>query len=158
VSREREKAWTVRNGDRASGAFLFALSLYAAYEALQMQFGGVARPGPGFYPTLLALLLAGLSAAILVRSLRTRQDLHAVSFVARTRHIGITIVAIVFYAGVLEPIGFIPCTFALVLMLLVAIGKVPWRRSIVVAATGTVVFYLIFTWLGIPLPKGVLAF
>lgn len=157
VGEEHEKTWTVRNGNRLSGAFLLALGLYVAYESLQLKFGSVARPGPGFYPTVLALLLVGVSGAVLFRSLRFMDELVPVSFVARTRHIGLTIVAIVLYAGVLETVGFLPCTFLLVLLLLVGIGKVAWRRSLMVAAAGTVVFYLIFTWLGIPLPKGILA-
>jgi putative tricarboxylic transport membrane protein len=158
VSQEHDKAWTIRNGDRLSSAVVLALGLYLVYESMSMTFGSVARPGPGFYPTVLAWLLVGMSAVMLVRSLRLSGDALRVAFIARTSgHIVFTIAAIVVYAAVLEAVGFLLCTLVLVLMLLIGIGKVPWVRSAMVAAVGTVVFYTIFTWLGIPLPKGYLA-
>lgn len=153
-----EKAWKVRNGDRLSGGVLLAFSAYATYEALQLGVGSLSRPGPGFYPTLVASLLGLLACVVLVMSLRSGSGAHSVSFTGRTIDILVTGVAIVVYAAVVEPIGFLPCTFTLVLALLVAYGKVPWVRGLLVATAGTVVSYVIFTALGIPLPKGVLPF
>ncbi len=153
----QEKAWKVRNGDRLSGALLLAFALYMTYEALQLRFGSVSRPGPGFYPAILAVMLACLSGAVLVGSLRARDALLNVSFGSRTSHIGLTIAAVIVYAAVVEAIGFLVCTFILVLALLIGLGKVAWRRALLVAAVGTVVFYVIFTSLGIPLPQGILA-
>lgn len=153
-----DKQWTIHNGDRLSSAVVLALGLYLVYEALNLKFGTFRRPGPGFYPTVLALLLAGTSGTVFFRSLRSRDGLLPVSFGARTVDIGITIGAIIAYAAVLEAGGFLLCTFALVLLLLVGIGKVAWLRATVVALVGTVGFYVIFTQLGIPLPKGILEF
>jgi hypothetical protein len=158
VRQAQEKTWKVRNGDRLSGALLLAFALYMAYEALQLRFGSVSRPGPGFYPAILTVLLACMSGAVLVRSLRARDELLTVSFGSRTSHIGLTIAAVIVYAAVVDTIGFLVCTFILVLALLIGLGKVVWRRSLLVAAAGTVFFYLVFTSLGIPLPKGILAF
>ena len=159
MGREPEKRWTVHNGDCLSSAVVLGIGLYLVYEALQLKFGSVRRPGPGFYPTVLALLLVGVSGAVFVRSLRSQEDgILSVSFGTGTGHIGITIIAIVLYAAVLEVVGFVPCTFILVLMLLVGIGKVAWLRSLVVAAGSTVAFYGVFTQLGIPLPKGIFGF
>jgi len=152
------KELSVQNGDRLSGAVVLALALYVSYEALKLKFGSVTRPGPGFYPTVLALLLVGVSAALVLRSLRAGERHLQVSFGGRTGHIAITAVAIIVYAAVLEMVGFLPCTFALVLMLMRGIGKVAWPRAIVLTGAGTVVVYVIFTQLGIPLPKGLLPF
>lgn len=137
---------------------MLALGLYLVYEALQLPFGSLSRPGPGFYPAVLAVLLAGVSAAILFHSLKPGASRLLVGFGARTTHIAITAAAILVYGLLLEAIGFLLCTFVLVLALLVAFGKVPWLRSLVIAAAGTIAVYLAFTNLGIPLPKGVLAF
>ena len=158
MAEERKKKWTVRNGDRLSGAVVLILGLYLVYEALKLEFGAITRPGPGFYPTVLAILLVGVSGSIFVRSLWSKDAVLSVSFGTHTGHIGITIAAIVLYAAVLEGIGFLLSTFVLVLLLLVGIGKVVWPRSLLVAAGGTVTFYLVFTKLGIPLPKGILGF
>ena len=155
---ENGKKWTIHHGDRFSSAVLLVFGLYLVYEALQMRFGSVARPGPGFYPTLLAVLLVAVSGVLLVRSLSRREERLQVDFGARTGHIGITIAAIALYAAVLEAVGFLLCTFVLVFMLLVGIGKVPWLRSLVLASGGTALFYVIFSWIGIALPDGVLGF
>jgi putative tricarboxylic transport membrane protein len=158
VQEKYDKAWGVRNGDRLSGAVVLALGLYVSYEALKLKFGSVTQPGPGFYPTVLALLLVVVSAALIFHSSRPREKTLQVDFGARTSHVAITSVAIIIYAAVLEGVGFLLCTFVLVLTMLVGIGKVTWLRSLVVALAGTVAVYAIFTKLGIPLPKGVLPF
>lgn len=137
---------------------MLALGLYLTYEALQLPLGSLTRPGPGFYPAVLALLLVILSGAILFHSLKRGAALLPVGFGARTVHIAITAGAILVYALLLEAIGFLLCTFVLVLALLVAFGKVPWPRSLIVAGAGTIAVYVMFTQLGIPLPKGIVGF
>lgn len=155
---EHGKQLTISNGDRGSAAAVLLLGLYLVYEALHLKFGSITRPGPGFYPTVLAVLLVGVAGALLLQALRPKNGVLTVAFGARTRHIGITAAAIASYAAVLEALGFLMCTFVLVVALLIGIGKVPWRRSLLVAAIGTVSIYAVFTQLGIPLPKGVLGF
>ena len=155
---EHGKQLTILNGDRASAAAVLLLGLYLVYEALHLKFGGITRPGPGFYPTVLGVLLVGVSGALFLHALRPNEGILTVYFGARTGHIGITGAAIAVYAAVLETLGFRVCTFVLVVALLIGIGKVPWLRSLLVAAIGTVSIYAVFTQLGIPLPKGVLGF
>lgn len=156
--KEHGRQWTIRNGDRASTAVVLLLGLYLVYEALHLKFGSVTRPGPGFYPTVLAVLLVGVSGALLFHALRSKEGILSVRFGVSTGYIGVTVVAIAFYAAILEALGFLLCTFVLVFALLIGIGKVPWLRSLLVAAVGTVGVYAIFTQLGIPLPKGILGF
>lgn len=155
---ESGRQLVIRNGDRASATVLLLFSAYLVYEALHLKFGSVTRPGPGFYPMVLAVLLAGVSAALLLHAMRPKEGILLVSFGRRTGHIGMTGAAIGFYAAVLETLGFIACTFALVLALLIGIGQVPWLRSLLVAAIGTISVYAVFTQLGIPLPRGILGF
>lgn len=153
-----DRELTVKNGDRLSGAIVLTLGLYVGYESLKLKFGSLTRPGPGFYPTVLALLLVAVSAALVFRSLRFDQRPLQVSFGGRTSYIAITAFAIIVYAAILEAIGFLPCTFVLVLMLMVGIGKVAWLRALLLTGAGTIAAYVIFTQLGIPLPKGILPF
>jgi putative tricarboxylic transport membrane protein len=155
---EHGKQLTVLNGDRASAVAVLLLGLYLVYEALHLKFGSITRPGPGFYPAVLAVLLVGVSGALILHALRSKKEILTVSFGARTGYIGITGVAIALYAAVLEALGFLVCTFVLVVALLIGIGKVPWPRSLLVAAIGTVSVYAVFTQLGIPLPKGIAGF
>lgn len=146
----------VKNGDLASGTVLLALGLYLAYEALKMSFGSITRPGPGFFPTALAGLLVAAASFVLLRSLRPSAERLQVDFGGRTSHILVTVLAISLYALALEAVGFLLCTFVLVLGLLVGLGRVGWPRSLLVSGGGTIVLYLVFTQLGIPLPQGLL--
>ena len=155
---EHGKQLTIRNGDRASAAVVVLVGLYLVYEALHLRFGSVTRPGPGFFPMVLAVLLVSVSGALLLHALRPEKGIPSVAFGRRTGHIVVTATAIVVYAAVLEAVGFLTCTFVLVFVLLVGVGKVPWLRSLPVAAIGTVGIYAVFTQLGIPLPKGILGF
>ena len=50
-------------------------------------------------------------------------------------------------------IGFAPSVFLLLVVLFVAVERLPVGRSALVAAAATAVLYLVFkTWLGVPLP------
>ncbi len=56
--------------DFFAGLLFFVLGLAFAMGARSYQLGSSARMGPGYFPLLLSLLLAGLGALIMVRALR----------------------------------------------------------------------------------------
>jgi len=61
----------IRNSKDFFAGLLFAgLGLAFAVGALSYQVGSSARMGPGYFPLLLGLLLAGLGAVIMLRALR----------------------------------------------------------------------------------------
>lgn len=153
---DRQSDDNIRNGDLLSGAILLVLGLYIAYEALQMSFGSIRRPGPGFFPVILAVLLIVTAGVVAIRSLRFGSEAVAVGFGQRTWHILVTIAAVALYTALLETVGFLLCTLVLTFALLKGMGRVSWLRSAAIAIGGTVGLYLIFTQLGIPLPKGLL--
>jgi putative tricarboxylic transport membrane protein len=52
-------------------------------------------------------------------------------------------------------VGFALSIFLLMLVLFVAVERLPLGRSVLVAAAASAVLYLVFrTWLGVPLPVG----
>ena len=68
------------------------------------------------------------------------------------------VVLLLVYGVAFEPIGFIVCTMALLLVLMFFVDPVKWWVAILVAGGSTAVVWLAMTkWLKIQLPAGVLA-
>lgn len=53
--------------DRVSGAFLMLLGLFVVWERRVLPLGSASRPGPGYFPLLLAILLIALGAILIMR-------------------------------------------------------------------------------------------
>jgi len=53
--------------DRISGAFLFFLALFVAWEDRVLPLGSHGRPGPGYFPLLLAAILGILGFLLFLR-------------------------------------------------------------------------------------------
>ncbi len=53
--------------DRISGAFLFLLGLFVAWEDRVLPLGTHTRPGPGYFPLLLSVLLGVLGVLLFLR-------------------------------------------------------------------------------------------
>jgi putative tricarboxylic transport membrane protein len=134
-------------------ALLFAaLGILWLVTALGMPFWQGFAPESGFVPFWYGVILVGLSAAILVNLFRQKEA------GTETPPIGKPLLVLAaLAAGILglEPAGFGPAVFLLLLFMFVAMEKLPIFRSIVVAAATTGVLLLIFkVWLRIPLPTG----
>ena len=152
---DTDKSRVIGNGDRVSAIALLALGIYLLYESAQMRFGTVTRPGPGFFPVILSVLLICAGSVVLVKSLLAHVEKTEVSFDGRAGAIIVTLLAISLYALVLETTGYLLTTFVIVFGLMVGIGKVSWKRALVFAGGGTVLIYAAFISLGIPLPTGI---
>jgi putative tricarboxylic transport membrane protein len=139
------------------GEYLLAL-MFAALgvmwvaTALGMPFWEGFAPQSGFVPFWYGVILVGLSTAILVNLLR-QKDVDV-----ERPPIGKPLIVLGALAcGILglEPAGFGPAVFLLLLAVFVLVEKLPIVRSAVVAAATTAVLLLLFKfWLGIPLPAG----
>ena len=134
-------------------ALLFAtLGVLWIVAAFGMPFWQGFAPESGFVPFWYGIVLVGLSAVILVNLLRQKET------EAETPPIGKPLIVLAALAGGilgLEPAGFGPAIFLLLLFLFAAVEKLPVVRSVVVAAATTAVLLLIFkVWLHIPLPTG----
>lgn len=100
--------------DVASGLMFLAIGLFCLALSLQFDFGTTARPGPGFFPTVLSALLCAIGAIVALVGLRS-PAIHYAKIVWRP-FIFITL-GVIAFAMLIDPLGLIP---AVVLATLIA--------------------------------------
>jgi len=120
-------------GGEVGGAILFVVSIIFIIGGLQLGLGSPFRLGTGAFPFITGLILAGLSIAICVQELRSRQGLADrpdwISFLA-------IIAALAIFASTADRLGLVPGAF-----LTIVVACLPDRSlSLVGKATlGTIV-------------------
>lgn len=141
--------------DRAAAAVLLAFGLIALEEARKLRFGSIAKPGPGFFPVVLAAAFSLVCLVLLVNAIRAR-DAEAVSGVRLAwPKIVATMAALFVYALVLELLGFVVATFALLLFFFKALERQRWVTALAGSLATAFVTYLVFkVWLNVQLPAG----
>lgn len=147
--------------DRVFAIFLFLLGLGIAYAAPSYGYMIDGNPGPGFFPLLVGLAIAGLSMVNFVRSVTGKEKLaQNISLPGLIKPLGMLVVLVAF-VFLVEPLGMILACAALVL----AIGWIihpHWDRLFAAKLIATAVLFpvageLAFgVYLGVPLPKGLL--
>ena len=118
--------------------------------------------GPGAFPGLIAVLLAGCAIALIWRGWRERQSQPLIAvgaWLASPRHVrnfALTVAALVFYITAADRLGFLICGAIILAVLFLALRVRP-ARALVLALVLPVVIHLIFyKLLRVPLPWGVL--
>jgi putative tricarboxylic transport membrane protein len=91
--------------DVASGLMFLAIGIFSLMLSLQFDFGTTARPGPGFFPTVLSTLLTAISLLVVGNALRTPIEYYA-RFVWRP-FIFITL-GVVTFALLVDSFGLVP--------------------------------------------------
>lgn len=144
--RTASRDWT----DIIGGVALIAFGLWFAWHAqAEYAFGSARRMGPGYFPTVLGWLLAGLGLLVLLPALFRRGDLP----VPALRPLCTIIAGGLTFAMIIEPAGLVPATFALVGIVAFAETRVRPVRTVILAAALALMAVSVFTWgLGIPVP------
>lgn len=137
-----------------SGAILLA----SAVGAVSWRYGiGSARlPGPGFWPFVISLSMAGLGAALVVRP----GPAHSApgGGTSRWKSFGIGMGTLAFYVLALEPLGYLAATFVLLSVQLRWVEGRSWRASLLTSALAAVISLVAFRLLlKVPLPQGMLS-
>ena len=138
-------------GELVLAAFFAALGLLWVGAAIRMPFWEGFAPQSGFMPLWYGVVLVGLTLAVVVNLFRQGEG-------KAEEPIGKPILVLaVFAAGIagLEPMGFGPAVFLMLLFMFVFIERLPIVSSVLVAGGTTAVLFLIFrTWLKVGLPVG----
>tara|TARA_Y100001001_G_scaffold150061_1_gene160400 strand:- start:151 stop:639 length:489 start_codon:yes stop_codon:yes gene_type:complete len=135
-------------GDRLAGAVLLVLALGAWWHSHSFVTGFMQPVGPGAFPRLVSLPLAALAAYLILRpGFNERWPDRA--GLARQLAVLLLLAA---YAGLLEPLGFLPATLAGAIVLTRLFGAA-WGQALI-AGTGLALgLYALFEFaLGMPLP------
>jgi hypothetical protein len=131
-----------RTGELCIAAVLLAIAAFVIFEGMRMPFGTLALPGPGYFPIILAVILAAVSVGLLFRKPERSEPVelfHAKGLV--------TIAAVAAAAVLFEWIGAIP-TFGLFLAaLFYLLGDARWWIAVVLGAAGASLTWLLFVHL-----------
>jgi putative tricarboxylic transport membrane protein len=148
--------------DRISGFFWLIFSVFGSYHSYKLGLGSLHQPGPGFLFFWTGIIVALLSASLIVRTFRRQPSGEAEgSFPGKWKvnKIAFILISLFLYAVLMERLGFLIVTLLLFFFLLGIIEKKRWRFSVLVSLAVTTLSYLVFeVALHSQLPKGLLEF
>lgn len=136
--------------DRAVGLMLAATGAGIGLAAAEYERGLLRNIGPGFFPILIASVLAGLGLLVATRHAGDRiESATAVRSMVRLAAVPFAIVA---FALLVESAGVLLAAMALVITASCARAGGRWRDVALVALALSLLAVLIFVWaLGVPL-------
>lgn len=135
-------------------ALALALGAAAIFESAKLPLGTVRNPGQGFFPWWISVVIAGLALVLLTQALTSGSS---ASQPARGRIAKVValLLALAAYTLLLDFLGYLICTFLLVLFMLRATNPHRWRIALSMALLTAVGSYVVFAiWLRVPLPRG----
>jgi putative tricarboxylic transport membrane protein len=141
--------------------FWLLFSLITCIESYRLKLGEIQKPGPGFFPFSVGLVMLGLSLVALFQSTGKKNDTEKKVRQEPFRwwNIVIILAAVLAYALTIETIGFLVNTFLFVCLMLKVIEPQTWKKSILVgvitAVAANLVFNVIFR---AQIPSGILGF
>jgi len=150
----------MRRHDLISSTILFVIGLFIVFYAPQFGLGSLSVPGPGFMPFLAGLVICGFSIITFIRAFLTKSaGVDEIWANVKLKKMILTLLMLIVYTFLLRKIGFIICTFFLILILVRLAASRSWLSSILIGGLSAILSYLLFeTWLKAQLPKGILGF
>ncbi|PTT84538.1 hypothetical protein DBR42_14980 [Pelomonas sp. HMWF004] len=140
--------------DFCSGLMFLSMGVLFAWGATEYPFGTSARPGPGYFPFGLGILLALLGALILFKALTLESEGGDPIGAIAWRPLIIIVVAIALFGVALPRLG-LACTLPLLITLSALAGReFRWRDvllSSVVLTVGSWALFIVGLKLSIPL-------
>lgn len=148
----------LRNSEIWGGLFWLALGLFIMTEGRDMGLGRASEPGAGFAFFWIGLVMCGLAVIIVAQSaLSGGADVGSLWVDTRWGKVLIVVGLLIAYAFGFQHIGFIPCTLALLLIIMWFVDPVRWWLALLVASGATFGVWAVLTKvLKIQLPQGIL--
>jgi putative tricarboxylic transport membrane protein len=146
--------------ERICGFVVFLLGLGILWQGRGLFIGSLHTPGPGFFPTLLAATLMGLSLFLIISKREKKEEMEKHAVPLRNRiHVLTVFVALLGYFFLLERLGFIITSFLLMTFLFLSFTSQKRHTGTLLGFVSTVLAYLLFgVILKGNLPKGLLGF
>jgi putative tricarboxylic transport membrane protein len=137
-----------RLSDRIAGAIILALAAWYGWTASSYQLSFSDPVGPSLFPQLVAVPLGLLALALIVRPDPDPTWLHG----SHTARQGATLLILIAYPVLLEPLGFPFSTFLGTLLLARVLGAGWLQSTLTGLVVGLGLFLTFDTLLGLPLP------
>ena len=154
------KGIEVKKRDIISSLFWMAMGIGVCYGGYDLDLGTLHDPGSGFMFFWVGIIMIGLSLGILIRAMKETAvagELKILWTGIRGKKVISILVALLLYAYVFVPLGFILSTILLLIFLFKAVEPQRWSWAILGAIISTLAAYGVFhLWLRSPLPKGFL--
>ena len=146
------------NNDQISGAIWVAVGIAVALGSLRYGLGPLASPGTGFLPFLAGCAIALLALIGLIQSTLKRRK--GAGWTPILKGVNwhkplLVMAALIAYALMMKPLGFLLCTVLFIGFLLRAVEPQRWL-VVIVGAVGTALgaFAIFEIWLKTQLPQG----
>jgi putative tricarboxylic transport membrane protein len=147
--------------DIVGGAIGMAIGSYVLIEGAKMPEDHIMKIGPSFFPNVLAIVLIGFSAFLILQGALSRKDgsFDSIDFrAAGVQRALLTLCTALGYAFFLKTVGFLPCTALFILILMLLLGSRKLLELILtplIATTG--VWFVFERLLMISLPAGLMS-
>lgn len=152
----------MRTANIAGGAVGAAIGTWVLIEAAKMPADHIMKIGPSYYPSLLAVALIGLSAALCVQGALGKKggDFESIDFSSFGVYRAlIALASALVYVFLMRPLGFLPATTLFVLALMLLLGSRKPLELILVPPLAALGVWLVFDrLLMITLPAGLLSY
>lgn len=130
--------------DLVAGVMFTVAGVAFATGALSYSFGSAARPGPGYFPFGLGILLALMGAVILMRGLATRTEPGQKFGPMSKRPLPIVVLAILSFAITLPTLGMVLALPILIAIISAAGDQFSWRDVAIGSLVLTLGSWLVF--------------
>jgi putative tricarboxylic transport membrane protein len=156
----------MRKASLVAGIVFLAFSLTVMVASWSMEYYSSIGPGPGFFPFWLSLILGLLSAVWIVQIIRSlpkpekgRKEEKLLPVGGGLLRLLSIVGALCFMIVLMEPLGFQLPMFAFMIFLLIVLGRVKLRTTLVIAAIGSFGLFRVFTMLlDVQLPQSAIPF
>ena len=143
--------------DLVAVAFWLGVGLSFSVWSATYPIGSLYRPGPGFVPLILGILLIVLSLVLFKNAKRSRSFQKGTfsSSPGGPKKVVYTALILILAAFLFETIGYLFTIFLLVAFLMRAVEPQSWRATLLTAFSAASAIYLVFDLLlKQPLPRG----
>jgi hypothetical protein len=148
----------MKHYNRICSILFLVLALIVIWQSFLMPIGRLGKPGPGFLPLAVGLILALLSAFLWIEAGLRKSALVQVQFLigeGRWPSVLLTVGSLLAYALLMEFLGFIICTVLLLFFLFRFVGNQQWGLVLTETILVTLLTHLIFkVGLKVQLPGG----
>lgn len=149
----------VRNAQMWGGLFWLAIGAFVSLEGHKLGLGTLHDPGSGFALFWIGLIMTTLAGSIVVTAVvRGSETLASLWHETRWEKVLIVTALLLIFGALFDTIGFIICSIALLLVLMLFIDPIPPVTAVLISVLSTfIVWAVLQEVLKIQVPPGILA-